>query len=110
MHEAVEPTVPDVATIRAAVHGVCKEKHVARVDLFGSVAKGCASAGSDVDLLIEFQPEANAGLFEMGALREDLEERLGCRVDLVTRNAVERSRNALRRKSMLDHLIPVYGG
>lgn len=65
MHEAVEPTVPDVATIREAVHGVCKEKHVARVDLFGSVAKGCASAGSDVDLLIEFQPEANAGLFEM---------------------------------------------
>lgn len=110
MHGFTEQAVPDLATIRAAVHGVCVGKQVARVDLFGSAANGRAGAGSDVDLLIEFEPEAHVGLFEMGALREDLEERLGRRVDLVTRNAVERSRNAIRRESILSHLIPVYGG
>ncbi len=110
MHEATAQAVPDLAAIREAVHGVCAGKNVARVELFGSAANGHAREESDVDLLIEFEPKANVGLFEMGALREDLEERLGHRVDLVTRNAVERSRNAIRRKAILAHLIPVYGG
>ena len=110
MHKAIEQTFPDLAAIREAVHAVCTGNHVARVELFGSAANGRAGEGSDVDLLIEFKPEAHVGLFEMGALREDLEERLGRRVDLVTRNAVERSRNAIRRESILTHLIPVYGG
>ncbi len=110
MHEITEQVVPDLATIREAVHGVCAGKQVARVDLFGSAAAGRARNESDIDLLIEFEPEAHVGLFEMGALREDLEERLGRRVDLVTRHAVERSRNAIRRESILAHLVPVYGG
>ena len=64
--------------------------------------------GSDVDLLVEFQPGSNIGLFEMGALKEDLEERLGCQVDLLSRRAVERSRNPIRRAAILAHHIPIY--
>ena len=65
---------------------------MARVEVFGSVGRGTPHAGSDVDLLVEFLPEATPGLFEMGSLKEDMEERLGCRVDLLSRRAVERSR------------------
>jgi len=72
------------------------------------VARGAARTGSDVDLRVEFLPECNVGLFEMGALKEDLEQRLGCRVDLVSRRAVERSRNPIRRAEILAHPIPVY--
>ena len=81
---------------------------MARVDLFGSVARGKAKPGSDVDLLVEFVPGSNPGLFEMGALKESLEERLGCRVDLVSRLAVERSRNPNRRAAILAHPVPLY--
>jgi predicted nucleotidyltransferase len=94
--------------IRAAVRAVCGDACVARVDLFGSLARDAGRIGSDVDLLIEFLPESEIGLFEMGALKEDLEERLGCRVDLVTRGAIERSRNHIRRAAILRHRIPVY--
>jgi predicted nucleotidyltransferase len=63
---------------------------------------------SDVDLLIEFLPGARIGLLEMGALKEELEERLGCSVDLVSRAAVERSRNPHRRRAILAAPLTVY--
>ena len=99
---------PALEEIRAVVRSVCEDRGVARVDLFGSLARGCGSHGSDVDLLVEFLPGSNIGLFEMGALKEDLEQRLGCRVDLVSRRAVERSRNPIRRNAILSDPIPLY--
>jgi uncharacterized protein len=99
---------PPLDEIRTVVRDVCEGRGVARVDLFGSVARGEGGIGSDVDLLVEFLPGSNTGLFEMGALKEDLEERLGCRVDLLSRRAVERSRNPIRRAAILAHSIPVY--
>lgn len=88
--------------IRDAVRALCESNGVARMDLFGSVARGEGRKGSDVDLLVEFLPETRAGLFEMGALKEDLEETLGCRLDLVSRGAVEKSRNPIRRQARYD--------
>ena len=99
---------PSLDHISAVVRAVCKDSNVSRVDLYGSIARGCSHAGSDVDLMVEFLPESQVGLFEMGALKENLEERLGCRVDLVSRRAVERSRNPIRRASILTHQIPMY--
>ncbi len=99
---------PTLDAIRAGVRAICKSRAVAKVDLFGSLARGRGQVGSDIDLLIEFLPGNQIGLFEMGALKEDLEERLGCRVDLVTRSAIERSRNPTRRTAILAHAIPIY--
>jgi predicted nucleotidyltransferase len=99
---------PSVEEVRDAVRIACQNRAVARVELFGSLAQGKAAAGSDVDLLVEFLPDANAGLFEMGDLKEDLEDRLGCSVDLLSRRAVERSRNAARRRAILANPVTVY--
>lgn len=99
---------PGLDEIKAAVRVHCAKRNVARVDLFGSVARGAGRPGSDVDLLVEFLPGSDTGLFEMGALKEDLEDRLGCRVDLVSRRAVERSRNRVRRAAILANPVPVY--
>jgi predicted nucleotidyltransferase len=107
----VPPTVatpPSLDQIRAAVRAVCENSPVVRVDLFGSVARGAAQTGSDVDLMVEFLPGSEIGLFEMGALKEDLEESLGCPVDLVSRRAVQQSRNPIRRRGILADQIPVY--
>ena len=92
------------------VRAVCRKHPVSRIEVFGSLAQGKAKAGSDVDLLVEFKPGASVGLLEMGALKEDLEERLGCTVDLVSRKAVERSRNLFRRRTILAEPVTVYGG
>ena len=99
---------PQLDEIRAAVRAVCEKSRVARMYLFGSLARGAGRPGSDVDLLVEFLPGSEVGLFEMGALKEDLEERLGCRVDLVSRRAVEGSRNPIRRAAILRQPILVY--
>lgn len=61
---------------------------VQSLDLFGSVARGESRAGSDVDLLVDF--DRPVGLFHFFRVQHRLEEILGCRVDLVMRGAVKR--------------------
>jgi predicted nucleotidyltransferase len=94
--------------VTAAVFDVCSRHPVTRMQVFGSLASGSGHAGSDVDLLVDFQPDAPVGLFEMGALKEELEQKLGCHVDLVSRVAVERSKNPYRRRAILRSPITVY--
>ena len=53
-----------------------------RVRVFGSAARGEAGPTSDVDLLVEMAP--GRSLLDLVALWQDLEDLLGCRVDLVT--------------------------
>ncbi len=60
---------------------------VRRIALFGSVARGEASADSDVDLLVEFLPERKT-FDRFMALTDLLERILGRRVDLVTTEAL----------------------
>ncbi len=57
---------------------------VSSLAVFGSVARGESGPESDVDILVEFHPEAHVGLFELVDLKEFLETRLNCSVDLVT--------------------------
>ena len=54
--------------------------------VFGSVIHGEAGPDSDVDLLVEFVKPV--GYFAFFEVKERLEEILGCRVDLVTREAL----------------------
>jgi uncharacterized protein len=62
-------------------------KHGARnLRIFGSVARGDARADSDVDLLVELEPERS--LLDHVALVQDLEETLGRKVDVVTEKAL----------------------
>lgn len=94
--------------IRQAVGEVCEGRPIMRVDLFGSRAAGTHGASTDVDLLVDFDADAKIGLFELGAIREDLVERLGVQVDILSRKAVESSRNGIRRQSILSRTVPVY--
>ena len=52
--------------------------------LFGSLARGEATAASDVDVLVEYGPGAKLSFFRLCDLRHRLEELLGAPVDLVT--------------------------
>jgi uncharacterized protein len=61
--------------------------HGARnVRIFGSVARGEATETSDLDLLIEMAPERT--LLDVMAIKQDLEEFLGCKVDVATEAAI----------------------
>jgi predicted nucleotidyltransferase len=54
--------------------------------VFGSHARGEASSKSDLDLLINLEP--GRSLLDLIAIKQDLEDLLGCAVDVVTEDAV----------------------
>jgi len=54
--------------------------------IFGSVARGEADAESDIDLLVDMEPSRS--LFDLGGLLTDLEDLLGCNVDVVTEDSL----------------------
>lgn len=60
-----------------------RQAGIRRLSLFGSVARGDAEAGSDVDLVAELDPEARIGLFALEALERRLAELVGRPVDLL---------------------------
>jgi predicted nucleotidyltransferase len=63
-------------------------RHGARnVCVFGSAARGEAGDESDVDLLVEFEP--GRSLLEHAALWLDLQELLGCKVDVVSDRGIK---------------------
>lgn len=63
------------------------ELHGARnVRIFGSVGRGEEKGGSDLDLLVEFEP--GRSLLDHVALVQDLEDLLSCHVDVVTERSL----------------------
>lgn len=73
---------PSVAELREKVADVMRRRGVVRAGVFGSVARGESGAESDVDFLVEF--EAGRSLLDLSGLKLDLEEKLGCEVDVAT--------------------------
>ena len=57
-----------------------RKYHISRLGIFGSVARGEQTANSDVDICFESAP---IGLFAQCRLKAELEQILGCRVDLL---------------------------
>jgi predicted nucleotidyltransferase len=57
-----------------------------QVRVFGSLARGEAGPDSDVDILVTLEP--GRSLLDLIALKQDLEDLLGCKVDVVTEAAV----------------------
>ncbi len=71
------------------------------VRVFGSVARGEADAQSDIDLLVEF--EAGRSLLDHAGLWLELQEALGCKVDVVS----ERGIKARIRERVLREAVPI---
>ena len=60
--------------------------HATRIRIFGSVARGEDKPGSEIDLLVDFEPEAS--LLDLVGLQQDAEALLGRQVDVVTPDGV----------------------
>jgi predicted nucleotidyltransferase len=74
--------------------GICERYGIARLWVFGSVARGTARPDSDVDLLYVLRPGRKLG-WEIEQLSDELADLVGRPVDLVSRQALhERLRSA----------------
>lgn len=85
MDGPVRKTPPSLGELRRSREAIMQlaRRHGAReVRVFGSVARGDAGAGSDVDFLVDM--DAGRSLLDLGGLLMDLEDLLGRSVDVVT--------------------------
>lgn len=62
---------------------IAARRGASNVAVFGSVARGEAGEGSDLDILVDL--EHGRSLLDLGGLLMDLRDALGCEVDVVTR-------------------------
>ena len=90
------------------VAAFCQRWRIVELALFGSVLRDDFGPESDVDVLIRFRPEVQHGLLDMARMRRELSRMLGREADLVERTVVERSRNYIRRRSILQTAEVVY--
>jgi uncharacterized protein len=98
---------PSLEEIGSRLAPFCQRHGIARLEVFGSLARGEPHRGSDIDLLVTFQPEVHLG-WDFFELHKEIEEILGCEVDLLTRRSVEQDENAIRRRSILESTREIY--
>jgi hypothetical protein len=74
-----------------ALERLCQRHQIRTLSLFGSRLKGTARPDSDVDLLVEFLPDARPTLLDMAEIERELSELLdGATVDLRTAQDLSR--------------------
>jgi hypothetical protein len=67
----------------------CRRHHIVYLALFGSALRDDFGPESDLDLLVEFEPEAKIGLLEFIGIQRELSDFLGRPVDLVPRDGLK---------------------
>jgi hypothetical protein len=83
---------------------ICRRYHVRELALFGSVLREDFRDDSDIDILVEYEPNAPVGLYEHFDLGEELARLLGRNVDLISKRGL----NPLIRDDVLASSQPVY--
>ena len=99
------------ARIEAPANGIVafgESWKLSELALFGSVMRDDFGPESDVDVLVSFDPGARHTLFDMVRMEDELSRLFGRKVDLITRAAIEGSRNHIRRKAILESAQIVY--
>ena len=89
----------DVLAVLRAHEADLRQRGVQHAALFGSVARGEATAASDIDIMVELDPAAPVGLFAYAGIKRYIAELFPERVDVVNREALK---PALRRPAAAD--------
>ncbi|MDH4203868.1 MAG: nucleotidyltransferase family protein [Phycisphaerae bacterium] len=92
-------TLSDIQQRRADILRIAAKYGADNVRVFGSVVRGAAGPGSDLDILVRFSKSTS--LIDHIALMQDLEDMLGVKVDVVG----EKGLHPLIRDSVLSEVV-----
>lgn len=98
---APRPSLRDLTQRRDQILALAARHGAENVRVFGSVARGEAVAGSDVDFLVDL--EHGRSLFDLAGLLVDLEDLIGRPVDVVTVSGLK----ARIRANVLAEAVPI---
>lgn len=87
-----------------ALADLCRRYHVRELALFGSVLRDDFRDDSDIDVLVEFEPDARTSFFTLSALTRELETLFGRPVDVVPKPGL----NPIIRDEVLSMSEVVY--
>lgn len=91
----------ELKTYRREILALAQKYHAPNIRVFGSVARGEATAESDVDFLIDVSPKQS--LLDLIGLIQDLKELLGCEVDVAQSTVL----HPVIRDRVLKEAIPL---
>ena len=83
----------------------CRRNRIRKLSLFGSVLRNDFRPDSDIDVLVEFEPEAEHSLFDLLRMQDELQDLFGREVDLVEASGL---RNPFRRQEIMRTQRPIF--
>ncbi len=93
---------------RDRIAAFCKQNHVRKLALFGSVLRSDFRADSDIDVLVEFEPGHGPGFLRLFEIEEELSKLFGGRkIDMVTEKFLNRR---IRDKVLAQAEVHYAGG
>ena len=87
-----------------AIRAYCKQRPIKRLSLFGSALRDDFSSESDIDLLVEYAPEADISGYDILRQQKEFSELIGRPVDLGT----PQSLSPYIRDEVIDSAEPIY--
>lgn len=104
--------VYSIEEIKKRIEPVASKYQLRAVYLFGSYARGEATEGSDVDILIDRTDSTIKGMFDLGGLYSDLCDSVGKEIDLVTTHALtqdgDRDRTPWFTENVMKERVSIY--
>ncbi len=81
---------PQVVIDKTRLAEFCRRHHIRKLSFFGSVLGDSFRPDSDVDVLVEFEPEHVPGLLTLAGLEIELSDLLGRKADVRTAEDLSR--------------------
>lgn len=101
-------TIDAIALPMERIAEFCRRWQVIEFALFGSVLREDFRPDSDIDVLVQFHPDAHPTFGSLDQMEAELKTIFHRDVDLITRQGIETSRNYLRRKEILSSAQVIY--
>lgn len=101
-------TIGNIELPTKEIANFCHQWQVTEFALFGSVLRDDFRPDSDIDVMVQFHPEAYPTFRTLDQMEAELNVIFHRQVDLITRQGIEASRNYLRRHEILSSAQVIY--
>jgi predicted nucleotidyltransferase len=85
---------------RSNIYAKAEKCGISNIRIFGSVARGDAHEGSDLDLLVDVKPGSGIGFIRFA---HEIEDMFHCKVDLITDTSIKE----ILRENILNEAVPL---